>query len=255
MEIPERHEDVTPEWLTDALRSSGVLGEHQVTDCRVEPLGANVSRTSSVAKIELEYEPPDEHLPSSLFAKFVSRIPGNRQLADELGLFEREIELHRTFGDSIPLTMPRMHFGASTPGSDTAVLLLESFDGVSKVPSPTNHLSATEATLALRDLARMHAKWWQDPVLRQHEWLQTVGSGLTSWARQGYASAWERLKAILKPGLTDEEFGLCDRLPEYVPTLRSVIPHLLWVVSRDNTLSELGDGGARLTTASLDAPR
>ena len=33
MEIPEKHEDVTAEWLTAALREGGVIGAAEETGC------------------------------------------------------------------------------------------------------------------------------------------------------------------------------------------------------------------------------
>ena len=40
LDIPERYEDVTAEWLTQALRAGGVLGEQSVTGFEVKPLSA-----------------------------------------------------------------------------------------------------------------------------------------------------------------------------------------------------------------------
>ena len=125
LDIPERYEDVTAEWLTQALRSGGVLGDQAVSGFRIEPLGADRSRTSSLARITLEYDGHPEGLPDSLFAKFVSRIPGNRKLVAEFGIFRTEIELYENLGDAIPLNMPRLYFGLAPDGSDVAVLLLE----------------------------------------------------------------------------------------------------------------------------------
>ena len=101
LEIPERYEDVSAEWLTQALRTGGVLADQAVSCFRIEPLGADRSRTSSLARITVEYDGHPEGLPGSMFAKFVSRIPGNREFVAELGLFRREIELYENLGDAI----------------------------------------------------------------------------------------------------------------------------------------------------------
>ena len=103
MNIPERYEDVTAEWLTEALQSGGVIGDQTVITFHVEPLGAEVSRTSSLARITVDYDGQSDGLPGSMFVKFVSRIPGNREFAAEFGLFRREIELYKNRKRSGPL--------------------------------------------------------------------------------------------------------------------------------------------------------
>ena len=72
LDIPERYEDVTAEWLTQALRAGGVLGDQAVSSFRVETIGADQSRTSSLARIAVKYDVRAEGLPGSMFAKFVT---------------------------------------------------------------------------------------------------------------------------------------------------------------------------------------
>ena len=81
LDIPERYEDVTAEWLTQALRAGGVLGEQTVNGFSIEPLSAARSRNSSLARISVSYDGQSPDLPNALFAKFVSRIPANRARA------------------------------------------------------------------------------------------------------------------------------------------------------------------------------
>ena len=82
LDIPERYEDVTAEWLTQALRVGGALNSNlTVSTFEMNLMGANVSRNSSIARIAVQYEASSPILPDSLFIKFVSRIPGNRKMA------------------------------------------------------------------------------------------------------------------------------------------------------------------------------
>ena len=167
LDIPERYEDVTAEWLTQALRSGDILGNQEVSSFQIEPISAAKSRNSSLARIFVEYDGQHEGLPESMFAKFVSLIPGNREIAAQSGLFRTEIALYENFGEAIPMNMPRMYHGRADEESDVAVLLLEDIRGVSKNDLPIEQwpLSSVEARLALREVSKMHAKWWEDRVL------------------------------------------------------------------------------------------
>ena len=177
--IPERYEDVTNEWLTQALRAGGVLGKQTVIGFSVEPISATRSRLSSLASISVSYDEPSSDLPDTLFAKFVSRIPANRALAADRGVFQSEIALYKRLGGMMPLNMPKLYFGLAEETSDVAVLLLEEIDGIPKSGLPGVDewsLTKSEALLALRELSGMHSKWWEDESLGEHSWLLPVDS-------------------------------------------------------------------------------
>ncbi|MDP6715407.1 MAG: phosphotransferase [SAR202 cluster bacterium] len=223
LKIPERHEDVTADWLTQALRSGGVIGDEAIRKFRMEPLDANVSRTSSLARIGVEYDGEGDGLPHSMFAKFVSRIPENRAYSEAHGYFRREIELYKNFGDAIPLNMPRLYFGASTGNTDVAIVILEDIDAISKASFPLDKrsLSSGEATLALRELAKMHAKWWEDDTLCDYGWLNSVDGSDRMLLYQSYEEGWSRIRDVLGPRLTPDAARICEGLSDYLPTLLS----------------------------------
>lgn len=224
LEIPEKYEDVTAEWLTAALREGGVISDATVSGFEIEPLGADRSRASSLARFELTYDGPSDNLPSSLFAKFVSRIPENRAVIAEFDPFHREIEFYRNLGTEIPLDIPRYYYGAESSDSDLAVLLLEEIDAIPNledVPLAESGLTEREATLALTQIAKMHAAWWKSPRLSEYSWLGFVeGAGRKRLYRE-YPGAWVNLRPVIQSTLTPEAMDICDRLERFLPTLLS----------------------------------
>jgi len=223
LNIPERYEDVTAEWLTEALRSGGVIGDQTVSKFEVHPLGADVSRTRSLARITVEYDGQSDGLPDSMFVKFVSRIPGNRAFFASRGLFRREIELYKNLGDAIPMNMPKLYFGLAADDSDLAVIILEEIEAISKASFPLEEqpLTAGEAKLALRELSKMHAKWWDDQALDEYEWLLRVDNDNRMSQYQSYDEAWAKMREVVEPALTSAEIQLCSRLSSYHSTLIS----------------------------------
>jgi hypothetical protein len=225
LNIPERYEDVTAEWLTEALRSGGVIGDQTVSTFEVHPLGADVSRASSLAKITVEYDGLADGLPDSMFVKFVSRIPGNREFFTVLGHFRREIELYKNLGDAIPMNMPKLYFGLAADDSDVAVIILEEIKAISKAPLPLEQqpLTAGEAKLALREVSKMHAKWWEDRTIYEHEWLLRFDDDRRMSMYQSHNESWAKLRNVLEPALSPAEVRICSGLSSYLPTL---IPEL-----------------------------
>lgn len=227
--IPERYEDVTAEWLTQALRAGGVLGKQTVIGFCVEPISAARSRLSSLASISVSYDQPTSDLPDTLFAKFVSRIPANRERAADRRLFQTEIALYQNLGDMMPLNMPRMYYGAADETSDLAVVLLEEIEGISKAGlSVVDEWSLTksEARLALRELSGMHARWWGDESLSEHSWLLPVDCARRRNAYNTYEQAWKKLRDVMEPVLTTSEMRMCDTLSEFLPTVMSELKQM-----------------------------
>ena len=228
LDIPERYEDVTAEWLTQALRAGGVLGEQTVTSFEVKPLSAVKSRNSSLASIAVQYDGNSEGLPDSMFAKFVSRIPGNREFAAQRDVFRREIALYENLGDVIPMDVPVMYFGGIQAGSDVGILLMEEIVGESKqnLPYMERHLSSGEAFLGLKSLSKLHAKWWGDQSLRGYEWLGTIADDGKSFWYPMYEQAWERMRPTVESALSSAEIRICDGLSNYIPDLASQLENM-----------------------------
>ncbi len=229
LDIPERNEDVTAEWLTQALRVGGVLGEQTVSGFSVEPISAARSRNSSLARISVSYDGQSADLPNSLFAKFVSRNPANRERAADRELFRTEIALYENLGDTMPLNMPKMYFGFAKEGSDVAVLLMEEIDGISKAGLSVVEewsLTKSEAFLALRELSGMHARWWGDESIGEYTWLLPVDCDRRRKEYHIYEEAWIRLRDVIEPALSPSEIRICDRLSGFLPTLMSELDQM-----------------------------
>ena len=223
IEIPERYEDVTAEWLTQALRSGGGPDGQTVTGFQLEPISAAKSRMSSLARISVEYDRRSEYLPKTLFAKFVSRIPGNREFARNGDLFFREVSLYRSFGSQIPMNMPKLYFGGVRNDSDIGILLLEEINAMSKdgVAVEEMSLTPTESKLALQELSKMHANWWGDISLRTYSWLRHLEDPRILERFQAHGDSWFKLRPVLEPVFSQAEFDICDGLSGYISDLKS----------------------------------
>ncbi len=160
-----------------------------------------------------------------MFAKFVSRIPGNRELAAQYDVFRTEISLYENLGDAIPLIIPKMYFGAAREESDVAVLLLEEINAVSKAGLPAEEwtLNEFEARLALSELSKLHAMWWEDGALDGFKWLGTMDDEWRRSLYRTYHEAWKCLRDAMEPVLTPTEIRAFNELSIYLPTLTSEI--------------------------------
>lgn len=97
--LPTTPEEMTPGWLTNALRSTGALGPGcEVTTIGHELVGEGAGFIGLVARLTLEYRGNAAGAPSTMIAKFPAPDPGSRQVGNLYGLYEREVRFYSEIG-------------------------------------------------------------------------------------------------------------------------------------------------------------
>ncbi len=70
--IPGGPDDVTPEWMTEALRSTDVIKKAAIVSMEFERLGLGMGFTGQIARFSLELDSNEDDAPRSIIAKFPS---------------------------------------------------------------------------------------------------------------------------------------------------------------------------------------
>ncbi len=78
--IPEKLADLTPEWLTGALRENGVLREARVVKVASQVLGEGQGFIGDVARLELSLDREEQAAPRTLIVKLPTARATNRGL-------------------------------------------------------------------------------------------------------------------------------------------------------------------------------
>ncbi|MCY3505483.1 MAG: phosphotransferase [Chloroflexi bacterium] len=200
--IPERIEDLTPEWLTTTLREGGHLSpEGSVTSAEREILGEGEGFMGDIARLRLSYEGREG--PASV----VSKMPRleNRAFGELVGVYERESCFYEEFSGEVPVALPRVYHSdfdrhavsdrqkgtmslanrlpqpllprvtrmalwAAGRRKRRYVLLLEDLGDATS----GDQLAGTDTeacAVVLRSIAEMHAALWESPALEGHYWL------------------------------------------------------------------------------------
>ena len=89
--IPSSSQELTPEWLTDALREAGAIRDSRVTSVELKPdIAAGVGFMCQLSQLGLTYDKPEQGAPASLIAKLPTPVQENREIADLFRLYEME---------------------------------------------------------------------------------------------------------------------------------------------------------------------
>jgi hypothetical protein len=208
LSIPAGLEALTPQWLTGALRRSRVLSDATVVGVAAEPLGEGGAFTGRLARLRLALDPADAPAPRTLVAKLTAADPAVRAFC--LPLCSRELGFYRDVAADVPVAAPRLYHGALDAESGLGVLLLEDL-GRCAFCDCLAGCAPAEAALALRELARLHAAWWEHPRLAALPWLPAHLAD-PAIAHQAHRRAWPVFAARLGARLPAAFRRLGERL-------------------------------------------
>ncbi len=210
--IPTTPEEVTASWLSDALRSGGIVGDAVVASVAHEMLGQGAGFIGQLARVTLTYDRKPPGAPATLIAKMPALDPGAREVAALYGLYEREYRFYGDLADEITFRTPRCYYRAGNAEKVEYILLLEDLGATGRAGDQVEGCTAAEASMVLRELAKHHARWWDSPRLAEIPWVQPGIDLVNGALTQSYPLVWER---------TLELFG--DRMPQ---AIRDVLPTL-----------------------------
>lgn len=114
--IPNAPGELTPEWITAALRRTGAQGS--VTGLTVEPLSdGGIGMTGQTVRVRLECSADADGIPDTVIAKFAASDPQTRGLIEVYDSYAREIRFYQRYAERMPVRVPT-YFGADyDPGS------------------------------------------------------------------------------------------------------------------------------------------
>ena len=180
--VPALPGDVTPEWLTLALRDAGVISTSQVTGCRTTIIGQEWGFTGIVARVDLQYDGPEPDAPASVVAKFpnaagetLSAFRTNQQSDPELARrylqrCAREIWFYQQVAPHSPLAAPRMYHGVADLDDGRFVLLLQDLRDM-RFGDAVLGCSVDDTASVLDAIAPFHAAWWGRSGDGQLAWI------------------------------------------------------------------------------------
>ena len=195
LKIPAGPEELTAEWLTQALRQTGALKSAAVKSFDMKPdIAAGTGFMGQLAQVTPHYHTPEEGAPSSLIAKFPAPSPENRAVAEAFRFYEIETRFYQQLADEVELTTPQCHYADFDEQTGDFVLLLQDL-APARAGDQVAGCSPEEAELALRRLAKFHATWWESPRFQELPWLPPTDETVRAQtAQESYQQAWVPFK-------------------------------------------------------------
>ena len=160
--VIETVEQIDAEWLTTVLGRAGVTAT--VRSVTWERVGTG--QMGSCFRLRVEYA--DGAGPARLIVKLPATEPDSRA-AGTLG-YRCETSFYREFADRIGARVPRCFFTVTTDATNGFTLVLEDL-APAEPGDQIAGCTVDEAVAAAVNVAGLHAATWNDPSVRQLDWL------------------------------------------------------------------------------------
>jgi hypothetical protein len=206
--VPVVTEDASPDFVTHALRSTGVIdADTVVAEVEHDRIGEGVGLMCNLARLTLRYRGSAHGAPSSVILKVPSNLPENRGVGDHFNFYEREGRFYAELTESLPVRTPHCYYNHIDPEANEFALLLEDFGGRTMV-SQVAGIEFERASEAVRALARVHAEYWNSPKLDALAWLPTFIDPVNLAAGAEYRKAWGHFMELFAGDLPDGSAAL-----------------------------------------------
>ena len=205
--IPATMDEVTPAWLTAALRESGVLKTATVTSADRVTIGVGVGLLGDIARVTLTYDRDEPGAPATLVAKIPTADPGGRGIAQMLGFYEKEARFYTTLADQCAIGSPRCYYAAMKPEEVLFIILMEDMGGL-RMGDQVAGCSVEDARLIVRNLARFHAQWWDSPKLDSLDWVPSLASPIIKLGIGAYLQSIEPFLRLFGDRITSAQRDL-----------------------------------------------
>ena len=217
--VPGGLGEITADWLTEALRSSGAAGDASVAGYSAEAIAEGKGFMNEMFRLRLDYDSEPRDMPLSVIAKLPSTDPLLRKVFGRLGQNLREVRFYQQLANVGQLQSPRSYYSAIDLATGNTVLLLEDMSDARQGDSVAG-CSIEEARGAIGRIARFHASWWETPQMESLGWIPLKDSESQSY-QYIYLDAWRALIEKAGVGMPRGLSSLGGELFSEVPRIKA----------------------------------
>ena len=171
--LPDSSSDISTEWLNEVLGDAGVTDGTAVQGFEREVIGEGYGFVGEITRLSLTYDRADAAGPRSRIAKLPTADEAIRSIALLFGWYEHEVRFYEEIAGQVEVRTPKCYYSAMDVPAGRFALLLEDL-APARCGDQLASCSLDDAKLALRELAKLHAAWWDSPRLEQLDWMPAL---------------------------------------------------------------------------------
>ena len=202
LELIARPADMTPEWMTQALRSAGVLGDGRVSALDFDFIGTG--KIGDNARFALRYEGDAEGAPATVVGKFAAEDETARTMAGAQGAYYNEVMFYRHLASRTTIRIPVIYASVISEARDEFILLMQDLAPA----EPGRQLvgaSLGQTRLVLAEAAKLAAAFYGDDSVANLDFVMSpTRNGGGALAQQYLQQCWPAFLQRFGSSLTEE---------------------------------------------------
>ena len=189
-------DDITPAYLTEALG-------RPVTSITTEPVGVGVGLMGQLYRVTPTYSDGAAG-PEHLIVKLPGATEESRFVATVLQMYEKETGFYRDLAAASGVASPTSHHVTFDPETHDFVLMLDDV-GQYRQADQIAGIGLADAQIAIRELAKLNAAWWEHPNLLASAFLRPMEeSPFPEAVTMSYEGSWPNALEVYGHMMTDE---------------------------------------------------
>lgn len=214
--IPQSVDELTPEWVTAALRSTAAA-TGMVASLDVAPIGVGVGLVGSLVRLTPTWV--DGTGPATLIAKLPSPAESSRFVAAVLGMYRKEVRFYEELAERCAVPLAECFYADLDEDSHDFVLLLQDLAG-GRTVDQLDGCPLADVELVIDQLADFHAAFWNDPALVDNGWLgRLADSPFPESIAFSFEQSWGPVQALFGDRIPEAVVALGDRFPALLPEI------------------------------------
>lgn len=194
MELACTAEQLTCQWLTDALRAADLLGDAEVSG--VEQTVIGTGKMGDNLRLRLQYSAPC-FAPATMIAKLPAADDTARGMAGMMGAYSKEVRFYSELAKHSHMRTPRIYHAMLSDAGTEFILLMEDLAPA----EPGNQLDGetlVHAKFALAEAAKLHASFYGKKNLLSADFITKPDPDAAAFGQELLVQNW--------PGFVDR-FG------------------------------------------------
>ncbi len=209
LDIITHPDKITPEWLTEALKTSDQRLSVRVIDCDYEIIGTG--KMGDNARFTLRYEGSGASAPESVIIKFPAADETARAMAGMQGAYYNEVMFYRHLASRTSMRTPKIYANII---SEDRLLFNTVMEDMSPAAPGNQLVGATkeQTRVALREAAKLAAAFYGDETLGDYDHVlsqaRTDGGAL---AQDFLKQSWPTFQERFGHGVNAECLAFAER--------------------------------------------
>jgi len=185
--------------------------------------------------------------PQSIIGKFISDDSSSRQAGISSNTYIKEVRFYQLLQPTVDIQTPMVYFTDIEPSSHDFCLMMEDLYPA-KQGDQIQGCDVNRATLALKQLAKLHGPRWGDTTLAQIDWLLPASDNPLESAREMWDKCWPGFLERYAHALSAAQITMVKRYSKYLLNRSEPYSGALTITHGDYRLDNmLFDGASPLT--------